>query len=119
MTVDEILASGTYTDRRGREWYVVGGDSNLGPAWVYNEEPFGPAALIGTHHMRLLIERDMHRDECVGIAECDTHPVVTVILHRTFEHWLVFNESSFFPTGAPHDSLDEALSVARALAVGE
>ena len=117
MTVDEILATGQYTDRRGREW-------KRGPSFVCNRDWFyltgiSRGGYANDAEMRLLIERDQHRDECVGIAECDAHPVMTVIWHRTFGHWLVFNESSFFPTGAPHDSLGEALSAARALAVGE
>lgn len=112
MTVDEILAHGRYTDRRGRTWKNVT-HWNV-ESWA--AEPYGKPDIL-PEEMRLLIERDMHRDVCGGIAECYSHPVVSVIWHRTYEHWLVFNESSFYPTGAPYDALEDALRDASALAV--
>ena len=118
MTVDEILAAGQYTDRRGREWFVVGQDSDLGPAWIYNEEPFGAQALIGTHQMRLLIERDQHRDECGELPWCDKHPVpVVIVCHETGEPWGQFKvrahgKAKVFRT------FPEAMGAARAWAVG-
>lgn len=116
MTVDEILAQREYRDRCGREW-------NLTDYWVdratfdYVQMWLSPDRVATQDEMRLLIERDMHRDVCGGIAECYSHPVVSVIWHRTYEHWLVFNESSFYPTGAPYDALEDALRDASALAV--
>lgn len=80
MTVDEILASGTYTDRRGRTWEVCGvmNCSTRGLWWNFHD-----MALNGARHwtvgaMRLLIERDQHRDECPGITDCHDHPVPVV-----------------------------------------
>lgn len=120
MTVDEILATGQYTDRRGRVWEVVGQDSDLGPAWAYWEEPFGVQAVIATRHLRAIIERDQHRDECAGLGFCLAHPVPHVISlgpHR-FE---VFGPRSNSTMRADRlaSTLSEAMDAARALAVGE
>lgn len=119
MTVDEILATGRYTDRRGREWFVVGQDSDLGPAWVYNEEPFGAQALIGTHQMRLLIEHDQHRDVCVGLHWCDSHPVPRVHFNiHTGAPIVIAGDEYIFADGG-FSSHAEAMDAARALVVGE
>ena len=124
MTVDEILATGQYTDRRGRGWFVVGQDSNLGPAWVYNEEPFGVQALIGTHQMRLLIERDQH--ECIGLRLCRSHPVPNVLALQDdisgakWGHGFgVYRPGTGDDREAWLDTLPEVMDAARALSVGE
>lgn len=76
MTVDEILASGRYVDRRGREW-------ERGPSFVRNRDWFTwvhplKRKVANDEEMRLLIERDQH--VCPGLALCRTHPVPFVIL---------------------------------------
>ena len=67
--------------------------------------------------MRLLIERDMHRDVCPGLQTCKEHPVPYV--------WIGVSGSPYhepawgFNDGDYHDTLPEAMDAARALAVGE
>lgn len=86
MTVDEILAQREYRDRCGREW-------NLTDYWVdratfdYVQMWLSPDRVATPDQMRLLIERDMHRDECEGLDRCYRHPV-----------WIVsqgFNEDGY------------------------
>lgn len=94
---------------------MVGQDSDLGPAWVYNEEPFGAQALIGTRHLRMLIERDEHRDVCPGLRWCLTHPVVSVDRNRLSKSWQVWGPGDWHRTSRGTHS--EAMDAARALAV--
>ena len=113
MTVDEILATGKYTDRRGREW----NHTTYLNVESWRAKPYGRPE-VSPAQMRLLIERDQHRDECRGLRVCYSHPVPHVVtyadtpkasLYRAGEPWW---EGSF-------DSLGEAMDAARALAVGE
>lgn len=113
MTVDEILVSGRYTDRRGRMWERKSSDG-----WWYH---FPSSLRLTPPQMLLLIERDQHRDECVGLGICSDHPA-----------WIVsrgYNEDGApgWEILRPHKNqgrlLDlthaDAMSAARALAVGE
>ncbi|WP_172170988.1 hypothetical protein [Brevibacterium sp. CT2-23B] len=101
-TVDEILASGRYTDRRGREWQH---------AWFGWWTPRGGVELPPAQ-MRLLIERDQHRATCPGLWTCTDHPVPAVTLSRTFR-------PRVYVDGEPYAWFSEAIDAARALAVGE
>lgn len=108
--VDEILASGRYMDRRGRGWdYVETVASWCSPeidaegvSWGYR--------YLDTAQMRLLIEREQHRDECPGLWTCEDHPVPAVTLSRMFR-------PRVFVNGEPYAWFSEAIDAARALAV--
>ena len=109
MTVDEILATGQYRDRRGREW-------KRGPSFVCNRDWFYlngiyKGGYANDTEMRLLIERDSHRDECPGLYNCMNHPVPIVWYGDISEGWCV-------DLGNWHSSLPEAMDAARAWAVG-
>ena len=116
MTVDEILATGKYTDRRGRGWdYVETVASWCSPeidaegvSWGYH--------YLSTAQMRLLIERDLHRDECKRAWWCKDHPVPFV-----YFAWSGVWAIAIGPGPIKHtfDTLPEAMDAARALAVGE
>ena len=117
MTVDEILATGRYTDRQGREW-------KRGPSFVCNRDWF---YLTGIHRggyandaeMRLLIARDMHRDECRGLAVCEDHPVPSVNCYSgAFEVWQSGRLWSR-TQGRDYGTLPAAMAAARALVVAE
>lgn len=108
--IDEILASGQYTDRRGRKWKNV---THLNvESWA--AEPYGRPDILPAQ-MRLMIERDQHRGECRGLDSCTSHPVPHVLAGRA--HARVFKVvGRHFETryGATHA---EAMDAARALAV--
>src|SRR5690625_4989625 len=73
MTVDEILASGRYTDRRGKRWVRCSyAAERLG--WFC---PTSDRTFLTPAEMRLLIERDQH--ECIGLRRCRSHPVPNVL----------------------------------------
>lgn len=113
MTVDEILASGTYRDRRGREWILrdFGGGVK---EWSYNNNyPFFPGVMH--EEMPLFIERDMHRDKWRGIFDCDVHPVPTVFTELGWFYATAAGEGTI--TGERCRDLPEAMNAARALAV--
>ncbi|MCD1287315.1 MULTISPECIES: hypothetical protein [unclassified Brevibacterium] len=110
-TVDEILTTGRYTDRRGREW----AKHNYYHGTVEWMHPLGD----GTCHintptqMRLLIERDMHRDVCEGLYRCSNHPTPKVLAYAG----LFTVTKARRLVEAPYDTLPEAMDAARALAV--
>ena len=113
MTVDEILATGRYTDRLDRYW--VRGR-------VYDEHWYQCQSdqSITDTHMRLLIERDLHRDECEGLRWCEDHPVPFVQTSDYHGDFAVVDTSlSSDEDQSRHDTLPEAMDAARALAVGE
>lgn len=117
MTVDEILASGRYTDRRGREW-------KRGPSFVCNRDWFYrigiyKAGYANDAEMRLLIERDKHECDSLGLTCCPEHPVVSVIRHPDTGAWLVFDRFGIERVGPEYREWSAAMSAARALAVGE
>lgn len=122
MTVDEILATGQYTDRRGRVWRYDTkhrfwlATPGLIAGWKVTD--FGGP--IDDAQMRLLIERDQHRDECDGLGYCLSHPVPHVIVARyrpamfsIHEAWVRREVVGF------RGDLPAAVDAARALAVGE
>lgn len=119
-TIDEILATGRYTDRRGQEWV-----RRLFPRpnirWaniIRDSDGIGwPGEKISEDRMRLLIERDQHRDVCRGVQGCHlNHPLPRV--KASWGKYFVYKPFSIF-----HDelfgTLPEAMDAARALAVGE
>lgn len=109
-TVDEILATGRYVDRRGRKWKIVR-SPRIGIWWG---TPHTDDLMLVLHEnkMRLLIEREQHRDECPGLWTCEDHPVPAVTLSRMFRPRVYVN-------GEPYAWFSEAIDAARALAVGE
>ena len=107
MTDDDFIESGWYVDRRGWHWFRI--DHRLGQ-WHHYEQ-WGEWHLSDTQ-MRLLIERDQHRDVCPGLYACHTHPVPIVWSGPASGRW-------FVDYGNWHNTLPEAMDAARALAVGE
>ena len=114
--IDEILASGRYTDRRGRQWGVVAFDRGWGridhSGYALGGPTFRPS------EVRLLIERDQHRDVCPGLRQGGKHPVPVVV------NWT--REAGYSQFGAHHlgkhhwvSTHVAALGAARALAVDE
>ena len=113
MTVDEILESGRYVDGRGGKWVRCSGAAEwLGWFCVSGGRPF-----LTTAQMRLLIERDQHRDKCPGLQNCKEHPVPYVWIGVTGSPH--HDPAWGFNDGNGHDTLPEAMDAARALAVGE
>ena len=121
MTVDEILATGKYTDRRGREWRNLHGDGR----WLY--VPDGQWFVSGkrildmayTSEMRLLIEREQHECPPGGMNYCLDHPAVNVLRSSENGAWFVFDRFEDVCSGPAYPTWREAMSAARALAVGE
>lgn len=115
MTVDEILATGKYTDRQGREWHLCRHGGFACMRWHNGH----PSRGLEPGEMRLLIERDQHRGDCPGLRYCESHPVPHVARggERGFEVW----GSGDITDDMPEDfsTLPAAMSAARALAVGE
>lgn len=109
--INEILASGQYTDRRGREWVHKHKDGR----WFY--EPDGPRGIDMMHsaQMRLRIERDQHKDVCPGLRWCLTHPVASVDRNRLSKSWQVWGPGDWHRTSRGTHA--EAMDAARALAV--
>lgn len=122
-TVDEILASGRYVDRRGREWVrrlflrpnirwanIIRDSDGIG--W--------PGEKISDDRMRLLIERDQHRGECVGLKRCEAHPVPFVNAYQMFKpvRFVAYRPNDFDDEIGTFHTLPEAMDAARALAVG-
>ena len=63
--------------------------------------------------------RDQHRDECVGLPVCTSHPVPIVIVALDPPgnwHWFKIRYKG---VATLRESLTEAMDAARALAVGE
>ena len=123
MTVDETLASGQYTDRRGRRWRrCTAPMCELGDGWFTWWRPTRDHGMIhpSKDQMRLLIERDIHRDECLGLHACGTHPVPIVMVDEGY-----FAVQSAGPLDIDdlkrpvQETLSSAMDAARALAVGE
>ena len=111
MTVDEILATGQYTDRRGRAWDYF--DTRVDyDRWQRWESRGDEDLILEPDEMRLLIERDQHRDVCPGLYNCMNHHVPIVWYGGISEGWCV-------DLGNWHSSLSDAMDAARALAVGE
>lgn len=114
MTVDEILIGHEYLDRRGRRWQKL-----IEPAgWVNMSEH----RFLTRNQMRLLIERDQHRDVCPTLRICDDHPVPFVQASEFIgfgEYAVVDTRISSDEPQERFDTLPAAMDAARALAVGE
>lgn len=111
-TVDEILETGWYTDRRGRTWRRLPLSGRWAGQVIDHQGIHWAGQKIAPTQMRLLIERDQHRGECPGLYRCHFHPVPIVWRGPASGDWCV-DYSSW------HDTLPEAMDAARALAVGE
>lgn len=118
MTVDEILATGQYTDRSGREWDYIEGTDAWCTAAIDHEGTQWGARWMEPDEMRLLIERDQHRSVCGGAWRCIYHPVPMV--YKSNCGWeVVIPWSNGLLTDEAMGSVQEAFAAARALAVGE
>ena len=114
MTVDEILIGHEYLDRRGRRWQKL-----IEPTgWVNMSEH----RFLTRNQMRLLVERDQHRDVCPGLRDCFAHPVPHVVSYQRNAGVV-----QAYPADRDHDArrasvhttFSRAMDAARALAVGE
>lgn len=119
MTVEEILAAEMYTDRRGRTWHYLDTIVDY-DRWQRWEHYSAEDLILEVSEMRLLIERDMHRDACDGLYNCGDHPVPVVeidgpVISRTGCYY-VRAPKSRRRVGHKHD-LESAMDAARALAV--
>lgn len=115
-TVDDFSEDGWYVDRRGWHWFRA---EHQRGQWHHFEE-WGEWHLTDAQ-MRLLIERDKHRDECVGLGSCPDHPVPIVCQNFNEDGataWEVVgaHSGSGLIFDLPHA---HAMNVARALAVSE
>ena len=120
MTVDEILATGRYTDRRGRAWDYF--DTRVDyDRWQRWESRGDEDLILEPDEMRLLIERDQHRDECPGLISCENHPVPCVTLAGgPYGCFHVNPADDSEETYVAHKcTFERAMDAARALAVGE
>lgn len=117
MTVDEILASGRYTDRRGRRFGRIASPSTYRGEWLQwwpEIRPY-PDEVLSPDQMRLLIERDMHRDVCPGLQGCHLeHPSPRV--KASYGKYFVYRPFSIFHEEF-YENLPGAMDAARALAV--
>lgn len=108
--VDSILASGRYVDRRGREW-LYDPDFDI---WVVSvqthEYVTNIEGIIDPAQMRLMIERDQHRDVCPGLRDCDDHPVPNVVSYGGAAAWDVWGPGDWYVCSRP--SLPEAFAAA-------
>ena len=123
MTVDEILATGQYRDRRGRAWHYVDTIVDY-DRWQRWEHHSAEDLILEVNEMRLLIERDQH--ECIGLRLCRSHPVPNVLALQDdisgakWGHGFgVYRPGAGDGREAWADNLPDAMDAARALAVGE
>lgn len=120
--VDEILERGLYTDRRGREWVrrLFLRPNTRWVSIIRDSDGIGwPGEKISDDRMRLLIKRDQHRDVCVGLHWCDSHPVPRVHFNiHTGAPIVIAGDEYIFADGG-FSSHAEAMDAARAWAVGE
>lgn len=117
-TIDEILATGEYESRthgliqRCREACSGNG------LWVCAGH-FEPWEHLTTEQVAKAIERDQHRDECPSLVECDSHPVWSVAYARLTGGWNALAPYQDLYRDQGFTTHAEAMSAARALAVGE
>lgn len=106
--VDAILASGTYTDRRGRKWKRC---TTIG---CWHKDPH-PSPGTAPSDIRKIIERDQHRDVCRGLDSCILHPVPHVLAGRawagTYKVIGRYGESRYGDTHA--EAMTAAIELAR------
>ena len=117
MTVDEILATGRYNARDGQIWLR---DMFKHDGWIgWFSRGGSDVPRVTDAQMRLLTERDQHRDVCPGLIDCDNHPAPSVLLTKGGElEFLVFGPRQVRSIRA-FDYHSEAMDAARALAVSE
>lgn len=116
MTVDEILATGWYTDRQGREWHLCRHGGFVCMRWHNGH----PSRGLEPGEMYLRIERDRHRAECPGLIDCTNHPVPSVTITGPYGCFHVNPADTSDETYVAHECSHEgAMDAARALAVGE
>lgn len=117
--LEHILATGRYTDRRGRVWKIV--RSPLIGTWWGTPRTDDVKLVLHENKMRLLIERDQHRDECEGLKRCEAHPVPFVNAYQMFKpvRFVAYRPNDFDDEIGTFHTLPEAMDAARALAVGE
>ena len=117
MTVDEILATGRYTDRRGRAWDYF--DTRVDyDRWQRWESRGDEDLILEPDEMRLLIERDQHRGECPGLHDCGDHPVHHAVFYRWERAFRVYEPDPNSVETIRCGTLPEAMEAARAWAVG-
>ena len=110
MTVDEILIGHEYLDRRGRRWQKL-----IEPTgWVNMSEH----RFLTRNQMRLLIERDQHRDVCPGLHDCGDHPVHHAVFYRWERAFRVYEPDPNSVETIRCETLPEAMDAALAWAVG-
>lgn len=116
MTVEEVLVSGRYTDRRGREWAELAAIWVLLDPWRWANKPKRES--MTEPEMRFLIERDMHRSRCPGIRECVNHPVHFVQVYHRFPvtRFVVYGPNEFDDEQAYFHNFSPALESATRLA---
>lgn len=119
-SVDGILALGRYTDRRGREWWHTHRDGR----WFHYPDGHPiKIKMMAASRMRLLIERDQHRDACHrrGASNCIEHPVPIVYWDDREDAWMA-RPAGGWPAGKDvplYFDLPEAMDAARALAADD
>ena len=108
MTVDEYVPCGEYWTRSGMALYHNDDGSWSSTCGVVKYTP---------EQMSLLIERDMHRDECKGIGMCFRHPVTHISID--IETGLFYASTPRNEYGGVYDSIADAMDGSYRLAVGE
>ena len=127
LTVDEYLHGGEYIDFRGRRWCRLADLKWDSDAAVMRTTAIGWCRMrglieydppISESKMRLLIERDLHREECAAhLSACLTHPVPKVWAGRRYKPRRWYAEGAAAGEILGFDSFSEAIDAARALAV--
>lgn len=119
--VDEILAAGRYTDYPGHVWELctVADCREQGKWWSFNDMARNGGRHLTVAQMRLLIERDQHRDECPRVGVCQNHPVprVTFCDVGGFDIWAAGELARAEFARPCIATLPEAMDAARALAM--
>lgn len=120
-TVDEILAAGWYTDKRGRSWRRLPLSGRWADQVIDHQGIHWAGQKIEAAQMRLLIERDQHRDGCEGLKRCEAHPVPFVNAYQMLKpvRFVAYRPNDFDDEIGTFHTLPEAMDAARALAVGE
>ncbi|MGO2818943.1 MAG: hypothetical protein ACTIA4_12785 [Brevibacterium aurantiacum] len=112
-SVDEILVSGEYESRTHGLVQRCRENCSGNGLWVCAGH-FEPWEHLRTDQVALLIERDQHRDECLGLWECTDHPVPRVAVIESDYGTFARNSRVY----DQHSTHSEAMDAARVLAVG-
>lgn len=110
--VDAIMTAGRYVDRRGRVWRA---SPLIGWGLVGRSMSETLRSSRTLTQMRLMIERDQHRDVCPGLRDCDDHPVPHVMSYGGAAAWDVWGPGDWYVCSRP--SLPEAFAAALKLVV--